>query len=96
MNCPKCNTPTGVSDSRPVSGTVRRRRRCPACAHRFTTLEMLVADADDHNENLAVIAFAKKLSAMSERDRELVHAMALRLLRGPESAPATPDEMEAA
>lgn len=42
MRCPACSAVrTRVIDSRPIesgSGT-RRRRRCPACDHRFTTYE---------------------------------------------------------
>lgn len=40
MICPKCNSLTAVTDSRPmVSGGVRRRRECLQCGHRFSTLE---------------------------------------------------------
>lgn len=37
MNCPICSADTAVIDSR---GT-RRRRKCKACGHRFSTLEVL-------------------------------------------------------
>lgn len=43
MKCPKCGAEAlGVSDSRDAleGATVRRRRRCEACAHRFTTVEV--------------------------------------------------------
>lgn len=42
MRCPRCRFPNaGVYDSRPTGdeARVRRRRRCSACGHRFTTLE---------------------------------------------------------
>lgn len=42
MRCPFCGAEdTQVKDSRPIEdGTaIRRRRQCPACAARFTTLE---------------------------------------------------------
>lgn len=39
MNCPACQTETRVIDSRPVEGSVRRRRVCQQCGHRFTTYE---------------------------------------------------------
>lgn len=43
MRCPFCGTPdTQVVDSRlnEEGNSIRRRRRCPACAKRFTTYEM--------------------------------------------------------
>ena len=49
MCCPKCETyPTATLDSRPTAGFrpgdrkpfVRRRRECPTCKHRWTTVEL--------------------------------------------------------
>jgi len=40
MNCPLCNGPTGVVDSRPDEESVHRRRRCLDCGHRFGTIEL--------------------------------------------------------
>lgn len=42
MRCPRCEaTGTRVIDSRDLEGgtTIRRRRECEACSHRFTTYE---------------------------------------------------------
>jgi transcriptional repressor NrdR len=42
MRCPRCNEPsTRVIDSRDLENgsTIRRRRECELCAHRFTTYE---------------------------------------------------------
>lgn len=41
MRCPACDTAdVGVIDSRPTTGNaIRRRRKCNACDHRFTTME---------------------------------------------------------
>jgi len=40
MNCPFCDqNDTKVTDSRPESDGIRRRRECLACGRRFTTLE---------------------------------------------------------
>ncbi|MEO8091869.1 MAG: transcriptional regulator NrdR [bacterium] len=41
MDCPSCQAPTRVLESRPAEGggVVRRRRSCPQCDHRFTTYE---------------------------------------------------------
>ncbi len=40
MKCPICNHgESKVLDSRPADGSIRRRRECLACQHRFTTYE---------------------------------------------------------
>jgi transcriptional repressor NrdR len=41
MVCPGCQAPTRVLESRraPNGGSVRRRRECSRCGHRFTTFE---------------------------------------------------------
>jgi transcriptional repressor NrdR len=42
MNCPFCGHPdTQVKDSRPAEegAAIRRRRQCPGCGQRFTTIE---------------------------------------------------------
>lgn len=40
--CPKCKERTNVYDSRiSFEGTTRRKRLCPACSHRFATIEIL-------------------------------------------------------
>ncbi len=40
MNCPFCSNPdTRVTDSRPDSDGIRRRRECLACGQRFSTVE---------------------------------------------------------
>ncbi len=43
MKCPQCDEKTDVIDSRPAfAWQIRRRRRCPACALIFATLEVPV------------------------------------------------------
>lgn len=47
MNCPRCHNHRGqVTDSREddANSTIRRRRRCPACGHRWTTYEVTAED----------------------------------------------------
>lgn len=41
MDCPSCNRPTTVLETRRAEdgAATRRRRKCPACGHRFTTYE---------------------------------------------------------
>jgi len=49
MTCPACQSvDTSVIDSRASRNGIRRRRRCLACQHRFTTYEAIVeSDAPD-------------------------------------------------
>jgi transcriptional repressor NrdR len=46
MQCPQCNAPSRVLESRPADdgAAVRRRRECSECGTRFTTFERLVVD----------------------------------------------------
>lgn len=48
MRCPLCNVETVVTESRYVEGdnSVRRRRKCSACNHRFTTYEWVITRRD--------------------------------------------------
>jgi transcriptional repressor NrdR len=41
MECPRCDRPAGVLESRRADegAAIRRRRECSACGHRFTTYE---------------------------------------------------------
>jgi transcriptional repressor NrdR len=41
MDCPRCDRPARVLESRRAEdgAATRRRRECPACGHRFTTYE---------------------------------------------------------
>lgn len=41
MNCPYCEGPSKVVDSRPIPEGIRRRRECESCGRRFTTHERL-------------------------------------------------------
>lgn len=40
MNCPKCRSETRVVDSRMNEDSIRRRRECRECGHRFSTMEV--------------------------------------------------------
>ena len=69
MKCPAChNNSTRVLDSRPVDEgrSIRRRRECEACSHRFTTFEKV--------EEIPLIV-VKKEGTREEFNRE-------KLLRG--------------
>lgn len=52
MNCPKCDSPTGIVESRIVFEGKRRRRLCPQCKHRFTTYER----ADDEGTRYGALS----------------------------------------
>jgi transcriptional regulator NrdR family protein len=53
VNCPVCKTQhrAEVTDSRPrligSAFTVRRRKKCAGCGHRFSTVEVPAEMADD-------------------------------------------------
>ena len=44
--CPLCNGDTSVTDSRPNANAIGlvRTRKCKACGHRFTTIEITTAE----------------------------------------------------
>lgn len=46
MNCPRCNSVrVNVIETRPSqNNTVRRRRECYICKHRFTTYETVATE----------------------------------------------------
>jgi hypothetical protein len=83
MNCPRCGSCTAVTDSRPSETLgIRRRRRCVACACRFTTMESVIADVGGeepvrsgaaHGATAStIVEFARTLNAMSYEDRLVV------------------------
>lgn len=40
MTCPNCGGPTKVTDTDKGEMSIRRRRECKDCGHRFTTYEV--------------------------------------------------------
>src|SRR5215469_16958556 len=45
MECPNCGSrESTVKDSRSLKTTIRRRRQCPTCHHRWTTIEAAIDD----------------------------------------------------
>lgn len=85
MKCPTCQcTSTRVIDSRPVdeSNSIRRRRECEACGHRFTTFEKV--------EQIPLIV-VKKGGTREEFSREKI----LRgLIRACEKRPVALNQLE--
>ena len=87
MRCPTCeNDTTRVIDSRDLeNGTsIRRRRECEACGHRFTTYER------PEGARLAVV---KRDGSRQDFDREKLRAGLLKALQ---KRPVTLDRVEAA
>jgi transcriptional repressor NrdR len=87
MRCPHCeNTATRVIDSRDLENgsTIRRRRECEACGHRFTTYER------PEGARLVVV---KRDGSREEFEREKLRAGLLKALQ---KRPVTLDRVEAA
>lgn len=87
MRCPRCEqTGTRVIDSRDLEGgsTIRRRRECGACSHRFTTYER------PEGARLAVV---KRDGTRQDFDREKLRAGLLKALQ---KRPVTLDQVETA
>jgi transcriptional repressor NrdR len=87
MHCPRCeNDTTRVIDSRDLEAgsTIRRRRECEACGHRFTTYER------PEGARLVVI---KRDGSRQDFEREKLRAGLLKALQ---KRPVTLDRVEAA
>jgi transcriptional repressor NrdR len=87
MRCPRCEEgATRVIDSRDLENgsTIRRRRECEACGHRFTTYER------PEGARLIVI---KRDGSRQEFEREKLRAGLLKALQ---KRPVTLDRVEAA
>ena len=87
MRCPRCESDgTRVIDSRDLENgsTIRRRRACEACGHRFTTYER------PEGARLVVV---KRDGSREEFVREKVRAGLLKALQ---KRPVTLDRVEAA
>ena len=87
MRCPRCEaTGTRVIDSRDLESgsTIRRRRECEACGHRFTTYER------PEGARLAVV---KRDGSRQEFEREKLRSGRLKALQ---KRPVTLDRVEAA
>lgn len=62
LGCPKCkNGRTSVIDSRDSGTTIRRRRKCPKCEHRYTTYEVVEGEIALREKQKAVIKEYRKI-----------------------------------
>jgi transcriptional regulator NrdR family protein len=66
MDCPKCKKETNVKDSRKYGPIVRRRRRCPSCNHKFSTVEQ-VAEAPPKRKTPAPVKKKERKRALKPR-----------------------------
>jgi len=64
--CPSCGTQTGVRETRAVDGGIRRRRLCPKCGHRLTTIEAVVARSGARPGGDVVVVSRKKLRELGD------------------------------
>lgn len=68
--CPSCHgQPVTVVDSRYIDGMRRRRRRCPQCNHRWTTVEVSIAELKAMREALVLMRQFR-----GSIDRAIAHA----------------------
>jgi transcriptional repressor NrdR len=84
MECPQCNRPTRVLESRHAAerSAVRRRRQCSACGYRFTTYERREPEP----------LFVRKRGGERERfERTKLRAA---LLRAAHKRPVSADDVE--
>lgn len=54
--CPRCGAGTAVINSRPASGTIKRRRGCFKCHLRFTTFEIVADTFEEVSDRRAAVA----------------------------------------
>ncbi len=98
MLCPNCNSPdTRVIDSRTSKDnqSIRRRRECNECGHRFTTLEEIIRDGllvlkkDGSTEDFSQAKLMASLGKALEKrpvETERIHVMVNELIRTLEKA----------
>ena len=98
MLCPNCNSPdTRVIDSRTSKDnqSIRRRRECSDCGHRFTTLEEIIRDGllvlkkDGSTEDFSQAKLMASLGKALEKrpvETERIHVMVNELIRTLEKA----------
>jgi transcriptional regulator NrdR family protein len=65
--CSKCRSPSSVINSRPVAAYIMRRRECPRCGNRWSTIEIREAYFVELRTLAAAVATFMK--AAKENDR---------------------------
>jgi transcriptional repressor NrdR len=70
VNCPRCESPTSILETRRAeANAVRRRRQCSGCGHRFTTYERAVPE---------VVEVIKRDGSRQPFDREKLRSALVR------------------
>ena len=75
MNCPKCCGTTSVLETRADEESVKRRRKCLECNHRFYTIEI---DADMYEQSKPIDKAAVQnalLDGYTELTRQIYRAL---------------------
>ncbi len=73
MHCPQCKHESQVIDSRDADNSVRRRRECLDCQHRFTTYErlevpkLMVIKRDGRRESFSLEKLREGISKACEK-----------------------------
>ena len=68
MECPNCrNRESAVKDSRSLKTKIRRRRQCPTCHHRWTTIEAAL----DDTASIAQQELAGKLTKIQDLSEQI-------------------------
>ena len=68
MKCPNCGSrEITVKDSRPLDTTIRRRRQCLTCHHRWTTIEAAI----DDNASTTKQAFTAELAEIRDLSEQV-------------------------
>ena len=66
MMCPNCGCWSTVIETREKGdGNKRRRRECPECGHRFSTIEQIIGEDENHAEKNEPVD-----SAMQRREKQ--------------------------
>jgi len=64
--CPYCHARTDTRETRTVGNYVRRRRGCPSCGARITTVEIVVAPDGGVGYREAVIVSKRDLETLQK------------------------------
>jgi hypothetical protein len=68
MECPSCGSRENtVKDSRPLDSTIRRRRQCRTCHHRWTTIEAAI----DDNASTTTQVFTAELAKIHDLSEQV-------------------------
>jgi hypothetical protein len=69
MKCPSCESrEVIVNDSRSLNTTIRRRRQCRTCHHRWTTIEAAIDDAASTSKQ----EFATELAKLQDLSQQIL------------------------